>query len=58
MLNIELGKMSAGKYSLLPSDGAAIRLSLGVPKNFAQTGATYAVVCVRPEWSGNYFGRP
>ena len=48
MLNIELGKMSAGKYSLLPSDGAAIRLSLGVPKNFAQTGATYAVVCVRP----------
>lgn len=48
MLNIELGKMTAGKYSLLPSDGAAIRLSLGIPKNFAQAGATYAVVCVRP----------
>lgn len=48
MLNIELGKMTAGKYSLLPSDGAAIRISLGIPKNFAQEGATYAVVCVRP----------
>lgn len=48
MLNIELGKMTAGKYSLLASDGAAIRLSLGIPKSFAQTGATYAVVCVRP----------
>lgn len=48
MLNIELGKMSAGKYSLLPSDGAAIRISLGVPRNFAQAGVTCAVVCVRP----------
>ena len=47
MLNIELGKMSGGKYSLLPSDGAAIRLSVGIPKNFAQDGKTYAVVCVR-----------
>lgn len=47
MLNVELGKMTAGKYSLLPSDGAAIRLSFGVPKNFAQSGVTYAVVCVR-----------
>ena len=48
MLNIELGKMSAGKYSLLPSEGAAIRLSLGIPKSFAQADAAYAVVCVRP----------
>lgn len=47
MLNVELGKMVAGKYSLLPSDGATIELSFGVPKNFAQAGATYAVVCVR-----------
>ena len=47
MLNIELGKMAAGKYSLLPSDGPAIRISLGIPKNFLQSGATYAVVCVR-----------
>ena len=48
MLNIELGKMTAGKYSLLPSDGAAIRLSLGIPANFAQADATFAIVCVRP----------
>lgn len=47
VLNIELGKMSGGKYSLLPSDGAAIRISLGIPKSFAQADKTYAVVCVR-----------
>ncbi len=47
MLNVELGKMSGGKYSLLPSDGAAIRLSFGIPKNFVQAGKTYAVVAVR-----------
>lgn len=47
MLNVELGKMSGGKYSLLPADGAAIRLSFGIPKNFAQDGKTYAVVVVR-----------
>ena len=47
MLNIELGKMSGGKYSLLPSDGADIRFAVGVPSKFAQAGRTYAVVCVR-----------
>lgn len=47
MVNIELGKMSGGKYSLLPSDGAAIRLSLGIPGKFAEAGKTYAMVCVR-----------
>ena len=47
MINIELGKMSAGKYSLLPSDGPAIRIALGIPKNFVQSGASYAMVCVR-----------
>lgn len=47
VLNVELGKMTAGKYSLLPSDGAAIRLSFGIPKSFVQAGKTYAVVVVR-----------
>lgn len=47
-LNIELGKMSEGKYSLLPSDGAPVRISLGIPANFYEAGKTYAVVCVRP----------
>jgi len=47
MLNIELGKMSSGKYALLPSDGPAVRIVLGIPKGFAENGKTYAVVCVR-----------
>ena len=47
MLNIELGKLSDGKYSLLPSDGDAIRIALGVPRNFADADKTFAVVCVR-----------
>lgn len=47
MLNIELGKMSDGRYSLLPSDGADIRILLGIPKNFIQADKTYAMVCVR-----------
>ena len=46
-LNIELGKMAAGKYSLLPSDGSAIRLVIGIPKSFVQADKTYAVICVR-----------
>ena len=47
MLNIEFGKMTAGKYSLLPSDGPAIRLAVGVPKKFADAGKTFAVVRVQ-----------
>lgn len=47
MLNVELGKMANGKYSLLSADGADIRLSFGIPKNFANAGKTYAVICVR-----------
>ncbi len=47
-VNIELGKLSNGKYSLLPSDGAAIEVKLGVPKAFAQNGKTFAMICVRP----------
>ena len=47
MLNIELGKMSGGKYTLLPSDGTAVRIVLGIPKGFVQSGKAYAVVCVR-----------
>ena len=47
MLNIEFGKMSGGKYSLLPTDGAEIRISVGLPKDFIQEDATYAVIRVR-----------
>ncbi len=47
MLNIELGKMSGGKYSLLASDGPAIRIAVGIPRNFVNADYTYAMVCVR-----------
>lgn len=47
-INIELGKMAGGKYSLLPSNGAEIQVKLGVPKAFVQDGKTYAMICVRP----------
>ena len=47
-VNIELGKLAGGKYSLLPSDGAEIEIKLGVPKSFAQDGKNFAMICVRP----------
>lgn len=47
-INIELGKMKAGKYSLLPVEGANIEVKLGIPKSFAQADKTFAVICVRP----------
>lgn len=47
-INVEIGKVSSGKFSLLPSDGPAITLKVGVPKSFAQDGKTFAVVAVRP----------
>lgn len=47
MLNVEFGKMSNGKYSLLSSDGADIRVTFGIPGSFAQADKTFAVVCVR-----------
>ncbi len=47
-INIELGKMKGGKYSLLSADGAVIEIKLGIPKAFAQADKTFAVVCVRP----------
>lgn len=47
ILNIELGKMANGKYSLLPADGSSIRLSIGIPGSFLEADKTYGVVCVR-----------
>lgn len=47
-INIELGRMRGGKYSLLSADGAEIEIKLGIPKSFAQADKTFAVVCVRP----------
>ncbi len=47
-INIEIGKKSSGKFSLLSSDGAEIAVKIGIPKSFAQDDRTFAVVCVRP----------
>lgn len=47
-INVEIGKMASGKFSLLPADGAPITLKVGVPKSFAQSDKTFAVVAVRP----------
>lgn len=47
-INVEIGKMASGKFSLLPADGAPISLKVGIPKSFAQDGKTFAVVAVRP----------
>lgn len=47
-INVEIGKMASGKFSLLPAEGAPISLKVGIPKNFAQSDKTFAVVAVRP----------
>lgn len=47
MINLEFGKMAGGKYSLLSTEGPEIRIALGIPKNFAEAGKTFAMVRVR-----------
>lgn len=47
-INVEIGKMASGKFSLLPAEGAPISLKVGIPKSFAQSDKTFAVVAVRP----------
>lgn len=47
-INVEIGKMASGKFSLLPAEGTPITLKVGIPKSFAQDGKTFAVVAVRP----------
>lgn len=48
VINVEIGKMASGKFSLLPAEGTPITLKVGIPKSFAQDGKTFAVVAVRP----------
>ena len=47
-VNVEIGKLKGGKFSLLPADGAEITVSFGIPASFAQADKTFAVACVRP----------
>lgn len=46
-VNIELGKMTNGTYSLLPSEGATSQITFGIPANFLEENKNYAVVGVR-----------
>ena len=48
IVNLEIGKMSAGKFSLLSQDGSAITVKLGIPGNFKNANKTYAIIAVRP----------
>ena len=45
IVNVELGKMTGGQYSLLP-EGAPITLAFGVPASFAKGAANLAVIKV------------
>lgn len=47
-VNLELGKMAGGKFSLLAQGGAPISLVFGIPKASIKAGYAYAMVCVRP----------
>ena len=46
--NMELGKLSAGRFSLLAQGGAPITVVYGIPKASVQAGYAYAMICVRP----------
>ena len=46
-LDINLGKLSSGKFTSLSSDGADVTIGMGIPKSFLTAGATYKVICVR-----------
>lgn len=47
-VNLELGKMAGGKFSLLAQGGAPISMVFGIPKASIKPGFAYAMVCVRP----------
>ncbi len=47
-VNVELGKLAGGKFSLLAQGGAPITMAFGIPKNAVKAGFAYAMICVRP----------
>lgn len=46
--NLEIGKMTSGHYSLLPSTGTPIVVKVGIPAKDQVAGARYAVARVVP----------
>lgn len=47
-VNVELGKLAGGKFSLLEQGGAPITMAFGIPKDAVKPGYAYAMICVRP----------
>lgn len=47
-VNVNFGKISGGKFALLPADGAAITMKFALKADFFTPGMNYAVICVRP----------
>ncbi len=47
VVNINLGAMTAGKFAPLSADGTDVAFTIGLPTNFVQADANYAVICVR-----------
>ncbi len=47
-VNLELGKLAGGKFSLLAQGGAPITMAFGIPKTAVKAGFAYAMICVRP----------
>jgi len=47
VININFGVKTDGKFAALPTDGAEVEFTVGLPNNFVDAGATYAVIGVR-----------
>lgn len=47
-VNMELGKLAGGKFSLLAQGGAPITMVFGIPQTAVRAGYAYAMICVRP----------
>ena len=47
VINIDLGYRDHNMFYTLPTDGAKVAMTLGIPADFAQADATYAVIVVR-----------
>lgn len=47
-VNVNFGKISGGKFALLPADGSAITMKFALKADFFTPGMNYAVICVRP----------
>lgn len=47
-VNMEIGSLENGGFTLLDQDGEEITMIFGIPQNQIQEGYAYAMICVRP----------